>query len=364
MDKVTVFFNGLGLQFDVSSVAFGNVKMYGLIIAIGYSIAVVMGGMRAYKWRMNIDHMIDVAIFGTLAGIVGARAYYVITMWDIYKNNIFSIFKIWEGGLAIYGGLIGALIAALIVCRIRKLSITNLLDLCAMSFLLAQGIGRWGNFFNQEAFGCNTDSVFGMFSEKTRAYLLTHQAELIAKGTDPSIINPDLPVHPTFLYESVACIVGFIILRVICNKFRKFRGEIFALYLIWYGAERAVVEGLRTDSLYITGTNIRISQLLSAIMVLAGIIWLICGLVYARKHPLHQEIRHKKKPGEKIDWKNTAPHEPGFDVNGVWIQEGYIDPAYREHKVMRAVKLDKTEADKSTVDAAESTVKENKEDYD
>lgn len=333
MDKVQVIFEGLGWSFNISPVAFGTVAKYGLIIAIGYAIAVVMGGMRAYKWRMSIDHMLDIAIWGTLAGIIGARLYYVFSMWDYYKDHIGEIFKIWNGGLAIYGGLIAALIAAIVVCYVTKLSATNLLDLCAMSFLLAQGIGRWGNFFNQEAFGTNTTTaLFRMYSEKTRDYLLSVQGDLAARGVT---VYPDQPVHPTFLYESVLCILGFIICRIICNKFRKFRGEIFAIYLIWYGAVRFFIEGIRTDSLYIAHTNIRVSQVVSLVMVVAGIIWLICGLVYARKHPLHQEIRHKKREGEKLDWKNLAPHEPGFDKNGKWVREGYIDPEY-SHKVARA----------------------------
>ena len=335
MDKVQVIFEGLGWSFNISPVAFGSVAKYGLIIAIGYAIAVVMGGMRAYKWRMSIDSMLDIAIWGTIAGIIGARLYYVFSMWDYYKDHLGEIFKIWNGGLAIYGGLIAAIIAAIVVCYVKKLSATNLLDLCAMSFLLAQGIGRWGNFFNQEAFGTNTTTaLFRMYSEKTRDYLISVQADLAARGVT---VYPDRPVHPTFLYESVLCILGFIVCRIICNKFRKFRGEIFAIYLIWYGAVRFFIEGIRTDSLYIAHTNIRVSQLVSLLMVLAGIIWIICGLVYAKKNPLHQEIRHKKREGEKLDWKNTAPHEVGFDKNGKWVREGYIDPEY-SHKVARAVK--------------------------
>ena len=339
MEKVKVIFEGLGIAFNVSPVAFGSVAKYGLIIAIGYSIAVVMGGMRAYKWRMSIDAMLDIAIWGTLAGIIGARLYYVFSMWDYYSSHLGEIFQIWKGGLAIYGGLIAALIAAFIVCVVKKLSITNLLDLCAMSFLLAQGIGRWGNFFNQEAFGTNTTTaLFRMYSEKTRDYLLSVQSDLAARGVT---VYPDQPVHPTFLYESVLCIIGFIVCRIICNKFRKFRGEIFALYLVWYGAVRFFIEGIRTDSLYLGHTNIRVSQLVSAIMIIGGIIWLILGFIYAKKNPLHQEIRHKKLEGEKIDWKNTAPHEPGFDKTGKWVREGYIDPEY-SHKVARAKKRDES----------------------
>ena len=326
-----VYFPGLGdLHFAVSNIAFGTVTMYGLIIAIGYSLAVVIGGMRAYKWRMSIDSMIDVAIWGTIAGIIGARLYYCIFQWDIYKDNPLDIFKIWEGGLAIYGGLIGALGAALIVCIVDKLSVTNLLDLCAMSFLLAQGIGRWGNFFNQEAFGSNTTtSPFRMYSDKTSLYLAEHAQELAQKGVT---VYPDRPVHPTFLYESVWCIIGFFVTSYIAKRHRKFRGEIFALYLIWYGLGRTVIEGLRTDSLYIANTTVRVSQALSACMVLAGVIWLVVGLIYAKKHPLHQEIRPKGKKGAGIDWKNTFPHADGYDCDGNWICEGYRDPvyAYRE----------------------------------
>ncbi|MBR2589723.1 MAG: prolipoprotein diacylglyceryl transferase [Clostridia bacterium] len=358
MDKIQVFFEGLGLSFNISPVAFGSVMKYGLIIAVGYAIAVVMGGMRAYKWRMSIDHMLDIAIWGTIAGIIGARLYYVFSLWDYYKDHIGDIFKIWQGGLAIYGGIIAALIAALIVCLVTKLSITNLLDLCGMSFLLAQGIGRWGNFFNQEAFGTNTTTaLFRMYSEKTRDYLLSVQDELAAKGVT---VYPDQPVHPTFLYESVLCIVGFFICRIICNKYRKFRGEIFAFYLVWYGAVRFIIEGMRTDSLYIGHTNIRVSQVVSLVMVVGGIVWLILGFIYAKKHPLHQEIRHKIKKGEKIDWKNTAPHEPGFDKNGKWVREGYIDPAY-SGKVARAGKAKAKDEEPEAEEKEKETKKTEKE---
>lgn len=353
-----VFFPGLGnFHFPVPAIAFGTVTMYGLIIAIGYSLAVVIGGMRAYKWRMSIESMIDVAIWGTIAGIVGARLYYCIFQWDVYKDNPLDIFKIWEGGLAIYGGLIGALAAAIIVCIVDKLSATNLLDLCAMSFLLAQGIGRWGNFFNQEAFGSNTNTaLFRMYSEKTNKYLSENAALLAQKGVT---VYPDQPVYPTFLYESVWCILGFFITSYIAKKHRKFRGEIFALYLIWYGIGRTVLEGLRTDSLYIAGTSIRVSQALSAVMVLAGIIWLIAGLIYSKKHPLHQEIRPKGVKGAGIDWRNTFPHTAGFDCDGKWVCEGYIDPVYKYRESLkksdkkgknRGVKVHASKTDKPSPD--------------
>lgn len=242
---------------------------------------------------MDINKMLDVLIYGALGGIVGARLYYVFSEWDKYSANPEKIFAIWEGGLAIYGGLIGGILVALVVCKVEKLNILNLLDLCGMSFLIGQGIGRWGNFANQEAFGTNTDLPWGMYSVKTEAYL-TH---LVAEGTDIAV-DPSLPVHPTFLYESLWCLLSFVILFIVCQKFRKFSGQIFLGYGFLYGLERAVVEGLRTDSLYIGDTNIRISQLLSLILVIVCGTLLVIFTVKYTKNP---------KPIEGIDYFNEIP---------------------------------------------------------
>ncbi len=267
-----VLFPELGLELDVYDtlveIPFGNntisIAFYGAIIAFGYTLAVLFGGRKAYVWKMSIDKMLDVLIWGTIGGIVGARAYYVIFEWDYFKNHLIEIPAIWNGGLAIYGGIIGALIAAYFVCRKVNLSFLKLLDLAGMSLLIGQGIGRWGNFTNQEAFGTNTTLPWGMTSEKIVAYINSHQDEFAANGIE---MNPDLPVHPTFLYESLWCLLGFLILYIVCQKFRKFDGQLFLGYGIIYGMERAVVEGLRTDSLYIGDTNLRASQLLSMALV-------------------------------------------------------------------------------------------------
>ncbi len=267
-----VLFPELGLEFDVYDtlveIPFGDntisIAFYGAIIAFGYTLAVLFGGRKAYVWKMSIDKMLDVLIWGTIGGIVGARAYYVIFEWDYFKNHLAEIPAIWNGGLAIYGGIIGALIAAYFVCRKVNLSFFKLLDLAGMSLLIGQGIGRWGNFTNQEAFGTNTTLPWGMTSEKVVAYINSHQDEFAANGIE---MNPDLPVHPTFLYESLWCLLGFVILYIVCQKFRKFDGQLFLGYGIIYGMERAVVEGLRTDSLYIGDTNLRASQLLSMALV-------------------------------------------------------------------------------------------------
>jgi len=300
-DSIPVKFTAIDHVFNVSSVLceftlplLGTVtiRWYGVIIAIGLSLAVLLGGRLAYVWKIDIYKMIDVLIYGALGGIVGARLYYVAFQWDYYSANPGDIIKIWNGGLAIYGGLIGGLICAYIVCKVEKINVRNLLDLCGMSFLIGQGIGRWGNFANQEAFGINTTLPWGMYSEKTNAYL----SQLVAAGE--THLDPSQPVHPTFLYESLWCLLGFVILYIVCKKARKFSGQIFLMYGVWYGMERTVVEGLRTDSLYISGTNIRTSQLLSVILVLVCAVLLVVFLIKYTKDP---------KPIEGVDYFNEIP---------------------------------------------------------
>lgn len=287
-DTAEVAFTALSKTFNVSSVfcefqlpfmsAPVTVKWYGVIIAFGFTLAVLFGGRRAYVWKIDIYKMLDILIWGALFGIIGARLYYVFNEWGYYSAHPSEIIAVWHGGLAIYGGLIGGVLAALVVCLIERVNIRNLLDLCGMSFLIGQGIGRWGNFANQEAFGTNTDLPWGMFSEKTQAYLqyLVNAGET---GLDPS-----KPVHPTFLYESVWCLLGFVLLYWVCRKHRRFSGQIFLMYGVWYGLERAVVEGLRTDSLYIGNSGIRISQLFSVILVAVCGILLIVGFARDKKH--------------------------------------------------------------------------------
>ena len=301
-DSTLVKFTALDHWFNVSSTFCEinlpfldgplTIKWYGVIIGFGLVLAVLFGGRKAYVWKIDIFKMLDILIYGALAGIIGARLYYVFTTWDYYSQHPGEIFAIWHGGLAIYGGLIAGLLAALVVCIVEKINIPNLLDLCGMSFLIGQGIGRWGNFANQEAFGINTDLPWGMYSEKTKAYLET----VVAKGVEG--LDPTKPVHPTFLYESLWCLLGFVLLFIICQKARKFSGQIFLCYGVWYGAERAVVEGLRTDSLYIGNTGIRISQLLSIILVVVCGTLLFILLIRYTRHP---------KPIEGVDFFREVP---------------------------------------------------------
>ncbi len=287
MDSVLVKFAGIAQEFEVSSILrIGSleVRWYGAIIAFGFTLAVLLGGRIAHLWKVNLDKMIDVLIAGTIGGIVGARAYYVAFEWEYYSQHFSDIYKIWEGGLAIYGGIIGGILAAFIICKIEKINFYNLLDMCGISLLVGQGIGRWGNYANQEAFGAFTYKNFGMMSDKIVSYIskpdVAVQYGLENVSDIPEYIaENNLFVHPTFFYESVWCLLGVLVLYIVLKKHRKFSGEMFLIYGIWYGVERAVVEGLRSDSLYIGNSGLRVSQLLSIVIVIVCSVLLVTRLV-------------------------------------------------------------------------------------
>lgn len=306
MDSVAVKFAGLERTFDIAKTLiefelFGNtisIKWYGAIIAFGFTLAVLFGGRIAYTWRINLDKMVDILIYGTFCGVIGARLYYVTFEWDYYSQHLGEIVQIWNGGLAIYGGIIGGLIGAFITCKIEKINFWNLLDMAGMSLLIGQGIGRWGNFANQEAFGTFTDKPWGMMSDTVVSYIQKHPDAFGFEGMTSTeiaqhITDNDLYVHPTFLYESIWCLLGFFVLFIILKKFRKFSGQLFLTYGLWYGLERAIVEGLRTDSLYIGDTGLRVSQLISIALAAVCFVALVVLTVMHTKNP---------KPIEGVDY--------------------------------------------------------------
>lgn len=269
-----VEFPGLGLEFSFENFfTIGPIKItyYGFLIALGMGLAMLYAFRTLRKVGVDPDKSIDAIIGGIIGGVVGARLYYVIfswenfgldfSSWEAFWRTFSRIFKTWEGGMAIYGGLIGALLVGIIVAKIRKIKIPALLDVVGVGFLLGQGIGRWGNFFNVEAFGSNTTLPWGMTSPSIQSYLQSQQQYLSTLGIT---VDPTAPVHPCFLYESIWCILGFIFLALYM-KHRNFDGEVFLMYLGIYGAERAVVEGLRTDSLMLG--NIRVSQPVGVLIV-------------------------------------------------------------------------------------------------
>ena len=226
---------------------------YGLIIAVGLILAIGYACRRSKEFGLTEDHVLDGALWVTPFAIICARIYYVAFSWEDYASNPISVLYIWEGGIAIYGGVIGAIIGMAVFSRIKKLNLLAVLDLIMMVFLLGQSIGRWGNFMNREAFGAATDSFFrmGLFNEKTQAWEY---------------------YHPTFLYESVWNLIGFVILASICHK-RKYDGQIALCYAAWYGLGRSIIEGLRVDSLW--WGPFRVSQVLAAVTCVTAVSILI-----------------------------------------------------------------------------------------
>ena len=253
MHTVTIF----GITFNYSQVAFSipginwDIYWYGILIALGFLLAVIYAMFNAKRFSLDFDKILNCIFIVLPVSILCARAYYMIFA-GVPVNEFFS-FSSGHGfaGLAIYGGIIGAGVSAVVACKIFKLDILSAADITAIGFLIGQGVGRWGNFFNQEAYGTFTgSSFFGM------------TGDIISRE-----MGSDALVHPCFLYESVFCILAFLALHFISKK-RAFRGEIALFYCVFYGAERAIVEGLRTDSLMLF--NIRVSQVLSIIICLAA----------------------------------------------------------------------------------------------
>ena len=278
-----ISFPSLGIDIDplrVFDLGPLSIHMYGLIIAVGLMLAVVYGMRRAPQFGVTEDHVLDGVLWITPFAILCARAYYCIFSWELYADDPISVLYIWNGGIAIYGGVLGAVAGIILYCRIRKISLGAALDLVLLGFLIGQAIGRWGNFFNREAFGAETDSFLrmGLFSPLT--------------GTTTYH-------HPTFLYESVWNALGFVILHFLSKK-RQYDGQIALGYAAWYGLGRTFIEGLRTDSLYIPGTPIRVSQLLAAVSCLAALAVLAYFAIKppAKKLFVHRVAEETTKPTE------------------------------------------------------------------
>lgn len=263
-------FPGLGISITLNRVAFSigkiNVYWYGILIALGVALAITYALKKSRKSGIHPDRFIDVIMGGFIGGILGARIYYVVFEWSYYQNHLDEIYKVWYGGLGIYGGLIGAAVVGYFMCKWRKVKFLPMMDLAVMGFLIGQSIGRWGNFVNVEAFGSNTNLPWGMTSNRIMNYLADNADKLAQQGMSV-IINE--PVHPTFLYESLWCLIGFILLHLYF-KHRRFDGEVFLLYSAWYGFGRFFIEGLRTDSLVIG--SVKVSQVLAAVFMFAAII--------------------------------------------------------------------------------------------
>ena len=286
-----ISFPHLGIYLDhvgKSISIFGfEIAYYGIIIGCAILIGFLIATSEAKRTRQNPEDYLDMGIIGVIAGIVGARVYYVIFSWDMYKDNLLHIFNLQEGGLAIYGGVIGAVLAVFILAKVKHLSPFQILDTVAMAILNGQMLGRWGNFFNREAFGEYTDSLFAMRLplDAVRSGDVTERMRQHIERIDGVSY---IQVHPTFLYESLWCCVLLIILALY-RKHKKYEGELFLLYIFGYGLGRVWIEGLRTDQLLLPGIGLPVSQLLAGcVVIFAG-----AALLYLRKN-------HKRMPLLKV----------------------------------------------------------------
>jgi phosphatidylglycerol:prolipoprotein diacylglycerol transferase len=297
----TVTFPGLGLTLHLNRVAFAlgsfQVYWYGIIIALGFALAILFCVRLSPKLGIQGNDFIDAILFAAPLGILGARIYYIVFYLDLYRSPTGGLdwracLNIHNGGLAIYGGVIVGTLTAFLVCRYKKIPFPAMADLCAYGLLIGQIIGRWGNFVNVEAHGGETTLPWRMGIETSSGYL---------------------EVHPTFLYESLWNLVGFVLLVWVLKKgLRRFDGMCFLLYLAWYGFGRSLIEGLRTDSLYFFSTGIRTSQMLGIVSFAVAVILI---LVKLRTHPRQEDLYVNRKTSrtpasaDQIHYPNTESEE-------------------------------------------------------
>ena len=280
-----ISFPGLGIEMNpIRSIDIGNfsIHLYGVIIALGLMLAFIYGCRRGKEFGIKVEDITDGVLCIVPVAVLCARLYYCIFEWDRYKDNLLSIFYIWEGGLAIYGGVIGAAIGVIVFSRIKKIHVGAVLDLTSLGFLIGQSMGRWGNFFNREAFGAETDSFLRMGLLNIRTGVTSYY-------------------HPTFLYESLWNLVGFVLLHFLSKK-RKYDGQVALLYVAWYGLGRTFIEGLRMDSLY--WGNFRVSQMLAAFSCFAAVAVLMYFQYFRQPDPSQMQVhiyeaQEKAKEGKK-----------------------------------------------------------------
>lgn len=269
-----------------------DIAYYGILIGAAMLVGLFITIREAKRTKQDPEKYFDLAIYGVLFGLIGARLYYVIFSWDYYKKHFLSIFNFREGGLAIYGGLIAAVIVVFVYANHHRLKAWVILDTASLGIVTGQMIGRWGNFFNREAFGEYTKSLFAMQLpiDAVRAADITEKMRThIVKIGDVSYVQ----VHPTFLYESVWCLIVLIVLIKYRQK-QEFHGELFLKYLGMYGFGRFFIEGLRTDQLRMMITGWPVSQ------VLAGILAVMCPLLIMRGRAIEERRRKSKRKREQV----------------------------------------------------------------
>lgn len=277
MDWNTIIFPGLGdLTIHMNRIALEigsfSIKWYGVIIACGAALAYFFCHRNAKKFGIIGDQLIDFLLFAVPIGILGARGYYILFYLDLFRKpeggfDVVKMIRIWDGGLAIYGAVIACATTLFIFCRVKKISFLAFADLCVFGLLIGQAIGRWGNFVNIEAYGGETTLPWRM-------------------GIMDRFSGQYMEVHPTFFYEFAWNMVGLVVIYLILRKWHKFDGISFCLYFVWYGVGRFWIEGLRTDSLYLFQTGIRVSQAFAALSALVAAAFLFYLYLRHRKNPV------------------------------------------------------------------------------
>lgn len=274
MEKFSISFPNLGIELESvgkSINVFGfEIAYYGIIIGLAILTGIIIVEREARLTGQNKEDYTDFAFYAIIFSIIGARLYYVIFSWDSYKGDLLKIINIRQGGLAIYGGIIAAAATMYVFTKKRRLNFLQMADTACIGLVTGQIIGRWGNFFNREAFGGYTDCLFAM-----RLPIADVRGNDISNEILPHMAGENyIQVHPTFLYESLWNL-GLLICILLYKKYKRFNGEVFLIYVLGYGAGRLWIEGLRTDQLLIPNTSIPVSQLLSGIMVITAAVLII-----------------------------------------------------------------------------------------
>lgn len=266
---------------EIFRIGIFSIRWYSVLILIGIILGFILASLEGKKFKLPEDFIFDMGFYVVLFGIIGARLYYVIFNFSLYKDNLIDIFKVWNGGLAIHGGIIAGLITLLIYCKLKKVNPFRMTDIVVPSLIIAQAIGRWGNFFNSEAHGPAT-TLLNLQN--------LHIPSFIIKGMN---IN-GIYYHPTFLYESLWCLIGFIVILLI-RKFYKYlkTGQLTCVYLMWYSVGRLFIESLRTDSLMLG--SFKVAQLVSILMFVIGFVCFIYLCFNRLKKGLYYDKRYLRE---------------------------------------------------------------------
>ena len=348
-----VTFPYLGLEFDINRVAFSigdfPVYWYGILIALGMLVGIFLAQKNAKLVGLNEDDVLDVILVSAVVAVLSGRAFYVLFASDYHVSNIKEFLNLRGGGTAFYGVLLGAMTSAIIMCKIKKMPLLPFMDNLGIGFAIGQCIGRWGNFFNQELFGTNTDLPWAMYSDTISRYVSNYAEKLFSEH---GIVLNDAPVHPTFLYESIWCLIGFIILYRLLKK-RRFDGEVFLTYLVWNGIGRAFIEQLRTDALFLG--RIRISQFVCSLLAILALVALIVIRASIRRYNDDEYLMTyaKKLELQKQTEENGTDSVDEEDTNDVDSTE---DDTVNEDKLDIALDDDESDEESNSIDYEEDEI--------